>query len=162
MEATYYSETSVDFERTTWRYIPKERTCHNHRGKYFETSFRSISEATLQLFWHWEYPTLPHVAFFVLCAMNVKRMYIGQIMSVCLSACQVEKRGLNSDEIWCGSYATGSQPKLLFFYCVLLLSCESQQSEGWAPTFGRSILAIFPGYKLLHSWRWNSTFFKSW
>jgi hypothetical protein len=31
MEANYYSETSVDFQRTTWRYIPEERTIHNHR-----------------------------------------------------------------------------------------------------------------------------------
>jgi hypothetical protein len=25
MEATRYSETSVDFQRTTWRYIPQEK-----------------------------------------------------------------------------------------------------------------------------------------
>jgi hypothetical protein len=31
MEATCSSETSLDFQRTTWRYIPEERTLRNHR-----------------------------------------------------------------------------------------------------------------------------------
>jgi hypothetical protein len=31
MEAMSSSETSVDFQRTTWRYIPKESTLHSHR-----------------------------------------------------------------------------------------------------------------------------------
>jgi hypothetical protein len=31
IEAAYFSETPVDFLRTTHRYIPKERTVHNHR-----------------------------------------------------------------------------------------------------------------------------------
>jgi hypothetical protein len=31
MEATYSSETSVDFQRTTWRYIPEEITLYNIR-----------------------------------------------------------------------------------------------------------------------------------
>jgi hypothetical protein len=31
MGATYSSEMSVDFQRTTWRYIPEDRTLHNHR-----------------------------------------------------------------------------------------------------------------------------------
>jgi hypothetical protein len=26
-----FSETSVDFRRTTWRYIPQDNTLHNHR-----------------------------------------------------------------------------------------------------------------------------------
>jgi hypothetical protein len=30
MEATCYSETSVDFQRNTWRYIPEDRTIHNN------------------------------------------------------------------------------------------------------------------------------------
>jgi hypothetical protein len=30
MEATRSSETSVDFYRTTWRYIPEDRTLHNY------------------------------------------------------------------------------------------------------------------------------------
>jgi hypothetical protein len=30
IEATCYSETSVDFQRTTRRYIPEERTLRNH------------------------------------------------------------------------------------------------------------------------------------
>jgi hypothetical protein len=31
MEAIYSSETSVDFERNTQRYIPEDSTLHNHR-----------------------------------------------------------------------------------------------------------------------------------
>jgi hypothetical protein len=31
MKAIYYAETSVDFERTTRRYIAQDRTLHNHR-----------------------------------------------------------------------------------------------------------------------------------
>jgi hypothetical protein len=31
MAATCSSETSVDFQRTIWRYIPKDRTLYNHR-----------------------------------------------------------------------------------------------------------------------------------
>jgi hypothetical protein len=30
MEATCYSETSVDFQRATWRYISEDRIIHNH------------------------------------------------------------------------------------------------------------------------------------
>jgi hypothetical protein len=33
MEATRYSETSVDFQRTTRCYIPEDRTFHNHSCK---------------------------------------------------------------------------------------------------------------------------------
>jgi hypothetical protein len=31
MEAIYSSKTSVDFQQTTWRYIPEASTLHNHR-----------------------------------------------------------------------------------------------------------------------------------
>jgi hypothetical protein len=31
MEAIFSSETSVDFQRTTRRYIPEDVTLHNHR-----------------------------------------------------------------------------------------------------------------------------------
>jgi hypothetical protein len=31
MEVIYFSEMSVDFPRTTRRYIPEEGTLHNHR-----------------------------------------------------------------------------------------------------------------------------------
>jgi hypothetical protein len=31
MEAKYSTETSVDFQRTTWHCIPEDRTLHNHR-----------------------------------------------------------------------------------------------------------------------------------
>jgi hypothetical protein len=30
MEATCSSETSVDFQQTTWRYIAEDRTLYNH------------------------------------------------------------------------------------------------------------------------------------
>jgi hypothetical protein len=30
MESTCSSETSVDFQRTTWRYIPENRTIRNY------------------------------------------------------------------------------------------------------------------------------------
>jgi hypothetical protein len=33
MEATYFSETSVDFQLTTWRYIPEYGTLHNQRSE---------------------------------------------------------------------------------------------------------------------------------
>jgi hypothetical protein len=31
MEVTYSSETSLDFQWITWRYISEERNLHNHR-----------------------------------------------------------------------------------------------------------------------------------
>jgi hypothetical protein len=31
MKATYSTETSVNFQRTIWRYISQDRTLHNHR-----------------------------------------------------------------------------------------------------------------------------------
>jgi hypothetical protein len=31
MNAKYSSEMSVEFQQTTWRYIPEDRTLHNHR-----------------------------------------------------------------------------------------------------------------------------------
>jgi hypothetical protein len=31
MEAIYSSETSVDIQRTTRRYVPEDSTLHNHR-----------------------------------------------------------------------------------------------------------------------------------
>jgi hypothetical protein len=33
MEAICFSETSVDFQRTTQRYIPEDGTLHNHRSE---------------------------------------------------------------------------------------------------------------------------------
>jgi hypothetical protein len=43
MESTCSSETSVDFQRTTWRYIPDDRTLHDHRCdnlKFCKGSFK--------------------------------------------------------------------------------------------------------------------------
>jgi hypothetical protein len=37
MEVTCSSETSVDFQRTTQRYIPKDRNIHNHRCEDFKS-----------------------------------------------------------------------------------------------------------------------------
>jgi hypothetical protein len=31
MKTAYYSETSVSFQRNTWRYTPEDRTLHNYR-----------------------------------------------------------------------------------------------------------------------------------
>jgi hypothetical protein len=31
IEAIYSSETSIDFQQTTWRHIQEDRTLHNHR-----------------------------------------------------------------------------------------------------------------------------------
>jgi hypothetical protein len=36
MEATCFSETSDDVQRTTRRYIPEDRTLHNHRCDNFK------------------------------------------------------------------------------------------------------------------------------
>jgi hypothetical protein len=44
MEATYSSETSVDFRRTTWRYIPEDRTLQN--GQKITESRKSFSNIT--------------------------------------------------------------------------------------------------------------------
>jgi hypothetical protein len=33
MQATCSTETSVAFQRTTWRYIAEDGTHHNHRGE---------------------------------------------------------------------------------------------------------------------------------
>jgi hypothetical protein len=38
MEATCSSETLVDFQRTTWRYIPENRTIYNHRYENLKSS----------------------------------------------------------------------------------------------------------------------------
>jgi hypothetical protein len=40
MEAIYSSETSVDFQQTTRRYIPEDRTIHNQRCENL-TSFNT-------------------------------------------------------------------------------------------------------------------------
>jgi hypothetical protein len=37
METICSSETSVDTQRTTWRYIPEDGTLHNHRCKNFKS-----------------------------------------------------------------------------------------------------------------------------
>jgi hypothetical protein len=48
MEETCYSETSVDIQRTTRRYIPEDRTLHNHRCEnlnsymYYNASFQGL------------------------------------------------------------------------------------------------------------------------
>jgi hypothetical protein len=37
MEATFSSETSVDFQRTAQRYIPEDRIVHNHVCENFKS-----------------------------------------------------------------------------------------------------------------------------
>jgi hypothetical protein len=48
VEATCSYETSVDFQRTIWRYIPDDRTLRNHQCEnlksYKTVSFVSLSQ----------------------------------------------------------------------------------------------------------------------
>jgi hypothetical protein len=37
MEATCFPETSFDLQRSTWRYIPEDRTLHKHRCENLKT-----------------------------------------------------------------------------------------------------------------------------
>jgi hypothetical protein len=46
MEARCFSETSVDFQRTTRRYIPEDRTLHNHRCE----NLRAYNEIPVSMF----------------------------------------------------------------------------------------------------------------
>jgi hypothetical protein len=46
MEAIFSSETSVDTQRTTQRYIPEDGTLHNHRCE----NLKSCTEAGMFLF----------------------------------------------------------------------------------------------------------------
>jgi hypothetical protein len=41
MEATCSSETVVDFQRTTWCYIPEDRNLHNHRSENLKSYIES-------------------------------------------------------------------------------------------------------------------------
>jgi hypothetical protein len=43
MEAIYSSETSVDFQRTTWRYIQEDCTLHNHGCENLKSYIKSCS-----------------------------------------------------------------------------------------------------------------------
>jgi hypothetical protein len=47
MEATCSSETSVDFELTTRRYIPEDGTIHNHRRENLK-SYTNKIRSTVQ------------------------------------------------------------------------------------------------------------------
>jgi hypothetical protein len=48
MEATFSSKTSVDFRRTTWCYIPEDRTLHNHCCE----NLKSCIGMKSSFFWH--------------------------------------------------------------------------------------------------------------
>jgi hypothetical protein len=48
MQGIYSSETSVDFQRFTWRYIPEERTHHTHRCE----SIKSYTSVILHFMFH--------------------------------------------------------------------------------------------------------------
>jgi hypothetical protein len=43
MGATCFSETSVDFQRTTRHYIPEYRTLHNHRCENFKSYMLTVT-----------------------------------------------------------------------------------------------------------------------
>jgi hypothetical protein len=54
MEATYSSETSDDFQWTTWHYIPEDKTLHNHCCKNlrsYKVTF-VLFFFTLKILWH--------------------------------------------------------------------------------------------------------------
>jgi hypothetical protein len=47
MEAICSSKTSVDFQRTTWRYIPEDSTLHNHPCENLKSyNFRVVYKET--------------------------------------------------------------------------------------------------------------------
>jgi hypothetical protein len=48
MEVTCSSESSVDFQQTTRRYIPEERTPHNHRGENLKSYNSGIVMSYIQ------------------------------------------------------------------------------------------------------------------
>jgi hypothetical protein len=50
MEATCSSETSVDFQRTTRRYIPEDKTLHNHRCENLKL-YNFIADFEFVRFW---------------------------------------------------------------------------------------------------------------
>jgi hypothetical protein len=48
MEATYSLETSVDFQRTTQRYIPEDKTLHKYRCEDHESIWTYINPKFLE------------------------------------------------------------------------------------------------------------------
>jgi hypothetical protein len=65
MEAIYSSETSIDFQRTTWRYIPEDSIVHNHRCEnlksydYYSSSLFSWDSYFFRAYgYHW--PVTPN------------------------------------------------------------------------------------------------------
>jgi hypothetical protein len=50
MEAIRSSETSVDTQQTTWRYIPEDGTLHNHHCEYLKSYIRNIKLETVYIF----------------------------------------------------------------------------------------------------------------
>jgi hypothetical protein len=50
IEAKYSTETSVDFERNTWRYIPEDIVLRNHRCEYFKSECNLYIFIALHLF----------------------------------------------------------------------------------------------------------------
>jgi hypothetical protein len=49
MEATCPSETSIDFQRATRRYIPEDRTLHNHRCENLRFHIRKITSRHFEI-----------------------------------------------------------------------------------------------------------------
>jgi hypothetical protein len=48
MEATFSSETSVDFQRTTLHYVPEDSTLHNH--SYETLEFQDLIAGAVEIF----------------------------------------------------------------------------------------------------------------
>jgi hypothetical protein len=49
MKATCSSETSVDFQRTTWRYVPEDKNLHYHRCENLKSDNQYFSQKKIYL-----------------------------------------------------------------------------------------------------------------
>jgi hypothetical protein len=52
MKTIFSSKTPVDFQRTTRRYIPEDRTLHNHRCENLKSYIKKLQDRELWTF-HW-------------------------------------------------------------------------------------------------------------
>jgi hypothetical protein len=89
MEATCSSETSVDFQRTTSRYIPDYKVLHNHRcenlkaytGSYYDSKHSVLWTISCTYFRKMPFPILPrscNQTLWVLVFQSTKRNYISR------------------------------------------------------------------------------------
>jgi hypothetical protein len=69
-EATCSSETSVDFQRTSRRYIPENRTLHNHAVRTSNSFSPVVSYSSFKIILH-------YIAFK---AVGIAYIYIGNVL----------------------------------------------------------------------------------